>query len=274
MEQFRLWGTIVNMIAVILGSLIGLGIKNLLGRKTTYHRMEALSNCIFHGIGLCVLAIGITGTIKAAVNDQILAALAGSYVGSPENTLQVVASLAGEETLIVVFSMVLGAVIGHLCNLDAGINLLGDKIEKLAHNRFGNVAQGFVSASLLFCVGSMTIVGALNSGLQCDHTMLYTKSILDFVSSLILATSLGIGVMFSAAFVLVFQGSITLLAQWVAPFLSNDVITCMSVVGSILIIGLSLNVLGLTKLKIMNYLPAMLLPAFIIPLVKWVGNFI
>lgn len=274
MEQFRLWGTLVNAAAVIVGALIGLLIKQLLGKRTTYKRMEQLSECIFHGIGLCVLAIGITGTVKAAVNDQILSALSGSYVGSPENTLQLVSQLSGERTLVIIISVVLGAILGHLLDLDAGVNLLGNKIERVVSNRFGNVAQGFVSASLLFCVGSMTVVGSLNSGLTGDHTMLYTKSVLDLVSALILAISLGIGVGFSAAFLLAFQGSITLLAQWIAPYLNNDVITCMSVIGSILIIGLAFNVLGMTKLKIMNYLPAIFLPALLMPLADWIGGWI
>ena len=154
------------------------------------------------------------------------------------------------------------------------LNLLGEKVELLARNRFGNVAQGFVSASLLFCVGSMTVVGAMNSGLLCDHTMLYTKAMLDFVSSMILATSMGIGVLLSASFVFVFQGSITLLAQWIAPFLTTEVITCMTGVGSILIIGLALNVLGVTKLKITNYVPAILLPAFLIPIADWLATLV
>ena len=118
----------------------------------------------------------------------------------------------------------------------------------------------------------MTIVGSLNSGLMNDHTMLYTKSTLDFVSAIVFSVSLGIGVMFSSVFVLVFQGSITLLAQWVAPVLSTEVITCMTGVGSILIIGLALNMLGITKLKVMNYMPAIILPALLIPLVNWVGS--
>ena len=270
MEQFALWGSIVNTFTVIVGSLAGLGVKYFMGRKREHPRMQQLSDGIFHGVALCVLAIGITGLIKGAVNDQIAAALAGSYVGSSENTLTLVTSLAGEETLVVILSMVLGAVIGYLCNLDAGVNHLGEKIEALTKNRFGNVAQGFVSASLLFCVGSMTVVGALNSGLTGDHTMLYTKSVLDLISSFVLASSLGIGVVLSAAFVLVFQGSITLLAGVIAPFLSTNVITCMSVIGSILIVGLALNILGLTKLKIMNYLPAILLPIALLPLWDWV----
>ncbi|MBQ2735445.1 MAG: DUF554 domain-containing protein [Clostridia bacterium] len=275
MEQFKLWGTLVNMFAVLGGSVIGLLIKHFIGGgKNQSARMQQLSDTIIKGVALCVLAIGITGTIKAAVNDQILGALEGSYVGTPESPLQLVAELAGERSLLIIVSMVMGALIGQLLDLDRGINWLGEKVETVARERFGNVAQGFVTASLLFCVGSMTIVGSLNSGLLGDHSMLYTKSTLDFVSSILFSVSLGIGVMFSAAFVLVFQGSITLLAQWIAPLLSTEVITCMTGVGSILIIGLALNVLGITKLKIMNYSPAIFMPAIFIPLLDWVGTFV
>jgi len=269
MEQLKLWGSIVNALAVIGGSAIGLLIKHFIGTGKR-ERSKALSDCIFQGVALCVLAIGITGTIKAAVNDQIRAAIEGGYAGDVSNPIRLVADLAGENTLVIIVSVALGALIGQLLNLDRGINRLGERVEKLARSKFGNVAQGFVSASLLFCIGSMTIVGSLNSGLTCDHSMLYTKSILDFVSSIIFSLSLGIGVMFSAAFVLIFQGSIALLAGWAAPILSIEVITCMSGVGSILIMGLALNMLGVTKLKIMNYMPAILLPAAIIPLVNLV----
>lgn len=267
MEQIKLWGSIVNALAVIGGSAIGLLIKRFIGARKN-ERSEALSDCIFKGVGLCVLAIGITGTVKAAVNGQILAALSGSFVGDASNPVQLVSDLVGENTLVIIISMAIGALIGQLLDLDRGINYLGERVEHLARARFGNVAQGFVSASLLFCVGSMTIVGSLNSGLTGDHSMLYTKSILDFVSSIIFSLSLGIGVMFSAAFVLTFQGSITLLANLAAPILSTEVIACMSGVGSILIMGLALNMLGVTKLKVMNYLPAILLPAAIIPLAE------
>ena len=273
MEQLRLWGTIVNVLAVIVGSLIGMAIGRLMGKKQ-HPRMEEISNGIFLAIGLAILAIGISGVVKASVNDQISSALAGSYVGSSESPLQIVSALPGDRTLVVILSMILGSVVGHACHLDRGINLLGDKLEKLVKRNQGSVAQGFVSASLLCCVGSMTVVGALNSGLQCDHTMLYTKAVLDLITALVLTISLGIGVMFSSAFIFVFEGSITLLAQWVSPFLSNDVITCMSVVGSILIIGLGLNMLKLTKLKMMNYIPAIILPAFLIPIADWLETLI
>lgn len=123
-----------------------------------------------------------------------------------------------------------------------------------------SVTEGFVSASLLFCVGAMTILGSLESGISGDHSTLFLKSILDFTCSIIYASTLGYGVIFSAATVLVIQGSITLLAGWIAPVLTETVILEMSCVGSILIIGLALNMLGITKLKTMNYIPAIFLP--------------
>ena len=138
----------------------------------------------------------------------------------------------------------------------------------------GNVAEGFVSASLLFCVGSMTVVGSMNSGISGDHTLLITKSVMDLISSMIFASTMGVGVLFSALFVLVYQGSITLIAAGVGQFLSGDVVTCMTTVGSLLIIALGLNLLGVTKLKIMNYLPAMLLPIGLIPLWDFVAGLV
>ena len=150
--------------------------------------------------------------------------------------------------------------------LESGINFLGEKVQALAKDRFGNVADGFVSASLLFCIGSMAIVGALDSGLSANHTIQYTKATIDCVISVILASSMGLGVMLSAVSVFVLQGGITLFAQWIEPFLTADIVTCISVVGSILIVGLSLNMLHITKLKIMNYMPATFLPILIMPI--------
>ena len=242
MENFRLWGTLVNVIAVILGALIGLAIHKWMGKAKEQKRPDRLSDCIFAGIALCVLTIGITG----------------------------VTSVTGNDMLIVIFSIVLGAVIGHFCNLDGIFNRLGERVERISKNRNGLVAQGFVSASLLFCVGAMAIVGSLDSGLTGNHSVLYAKSILDFFSAIVLSISLGFGVALSAVVVFVYQGAITLLAQWVDPLLSEEVIRCMSVTGSILIMGLALNMLKVTKLKIANYLPAVFLPTVLVPLVNWI----
>lgn len=274
MEHFSLMGALVNTLTVILGSAIGLTVKQLVGKKSKSGLTANLSDAILKGLALCVLGIGITGTIKASVNGQILNVFAQSGTLDAQGLAALSAAFPTERSLVMVLSVAVGATVGTLLDLDKWINRLGERIEGLTRARFGNVAQGFVSAALLFCVGSMTIVGALNSGLMGDHTMLYTKSLLDFVSSILLSVSMGIGVLFSSVFVLVFEGSITLLAQWIAPFLTADVITCMSGVGSLLIIGLAFNVLGITKLKIMNYMPAIFLPVFLIPLAEWIGSFI
>jgi len=127
----------------------------------------------------------------------------------------------------------------------------------------GGIAEGFVTASLIYCVGAMAVVGSLQSGLTGNHEMLYTKSMLDGISSMVLSASLGIGVALSALSVLVYQGAITLLAQVVAPVLTEAIVAEMTCVGSLMIMGLGLNMLGVTKLKVMDYVPAI---AIVIPL--------
>ena len=217
-------GVIVNTLTVVVGSIIGLLAKRLIP--------ETWSDFIMKGIALCVIYIGIDG------------------------------AMSGENTLIAIISMALGAVIGLALDLDRHLNNFAAKLE----NRFKKpgenvtIAEGFVTASLLFCVGAMTIVGALQAGLTGDCEMLYNKSMLDFTSSIIFTSTLGIGVFFSAAFVLVYQGAITLLAQWVSPLLTDVVIAEMTCVGSVIIIGIGLNLLGITKLKVMNFVPAIFLP--------------
>lgn len=218
-------GTIVNTIAVIIGAAIGILVKKGIP--------ERLSDTMMKGIGLCTLFLGISGSLK------------------------------GENSLILIISMVIGALLGEGIDLDAKLNRFGSWIESKFKSKDGekiSIAEGFVSASLLFCVGAMTIVGSLQSGLQGDHEMLFNKSMLDFVSSIIFASTMGVGVMLSAAFVFVYQGAITLAAQWVAPFLTDTIIAEMTCVGSVIIIGIALNLLGITKLKVMNYVPAIFIP--------------
>lgn len=220
-------GTIVNTVSVIVGGLIGLVVKKGVSKR--------FSDIVMNGLALCVLYIGISGALK------------------------------GQNTMVIIFSIVIGAIIGEAVDLDKRVRDLGDVIERNFKSGDKNVsiAEGFVTASLLFCVGAMTIVGSLQSGLTGNHEMLFTKSILDGVASILFAASLGVGVLFSAAFVLIYQGSITLLAQFISPYLSDIVIAEMTCVGSLLIIGLGLNMLNITKLKIMNYIPAIFLPILI-----------
>lgn len=217
-------GTIVNALAVIAGALVGMLLKKGIP--------ERISDVIMKGVALCVLYIGISG------------------------------SLAGTNTLIAIISIVVGAIIGSLLDIDRHLNSLGELAERKLSKGDGktSIAEGFVSASLLFCVGSMAIVGSIQSGLTGNHEMLYTKSMLDGISAMIFASTLGVGVFLSAAAVLVYQGIITLCAQWVQPFLSEYVVAEMTCVGSLLIIALALNMLGITKLKTANYLPAVFVP--------------
>ena len=221
----NLLGTLVNTGAVLLGGGLGLLVQKGLPKR--------LSDILFQALGLCTIYIGVSG------------------------------ALSGENTLILILCMVLGTLIGEGIDLDLRVNQLGGWIERRfsQKNQKGvSLAEGFVTASLLFCVGAMSIVGALQSGLSGSHEMLYTKSLLDFVSAIIFASTLGAGVLFSALFVLVYQGSITLLAAWIAPLLSDAAVAEMTCVGSVIIIGLGLNMIGVSKLKVMNFVPAIFLP--------------
>ena len=182
------------------------------------------------GLALCVLYIGIKG------------------------------SLVGANTLVTILSLVLGAILGELLNIDGAIERLGAWAQRKLSKGGSRLGEGFVTASLLFCVGSMAVVGSLQSGLTGNHETIFTKSMLDFVSAIILASSLGLGVCLSGAFVLVYQGAIVLLARWAAPVLSDYVVAEMSCAGSLLIVALGLNMLGIAKLKVANLLPAMFLP--------------
>ena len=233
LTSLSLWGSIVNALAVIVGATAGLIVKRVMGKGAEGGTMSRVSDALMKGVALCVLLIGVSGAIKT------------------------------QNMIIVIISMVIGTIIGELCDLDKRVTALGNAIERKTHGRFGDITQGFVSASLLFCVGAMTIVGSLNSGLSGDHSMLYTKSLLDLIAAFAFASALGFGVLFSAGFVLLFQGTITLLATWIAPLLSEVAVREMTAVGSLLIVGLALNMLGITKLKIMNHMPAVFLPMII-----------
>ena len=225
-----LLGTLVNTCTVIAGALIGMLLKKGIPKR--------ISDTVFYALALVTIYIGISG------------------------------SLAGKNTLIAVIVMVLGALVGEALDIDKRVNSIGKKLENKFDkgNQSSTFAQGFTSASLLFCVGAMTIVGCLQAGIKGDNTILFTKSAMDFVSSMIFASTMGVGVLFSAVFVLVYQGLITLLAGVISPLLTDAVIAEMSCVGFIIIIGLGLNMLNVTKLKIMNFVPAIFLPILFCPL--------
>ena len=222
-----LFGTIVNTVGVLGGGLIGLVIHKLLHRGIPTRYSER----IMQGIGLCTIYIAASSLLD------------------------------GSKTLVTVLSMVLGAVIGELLDLDGKITRIGQKLEgRFGGSGEGIFVQGFLSATLLFCVGTMAILGSLDAGLRNDHATLLAKSVMDTISACIFASTLGLGVLFSAVPLFLYQGGITLLASVVGPYLTEGVIAEMNTVGSLLLLGLSLDLLGIKKLKLMNYIPAIFLP--------------
>ena len=231
-------GVIVNVITVILGSCIGLLFKKGIPEKVNTAAMT--------GLGACTLYIGISG------------------------------SLCGENVLIVIASVVAGVISGTLLNIDGAINKLADSVET-KFKKDGqkiSVAEGLVTATLLFCVGSMTVTGSIQAGLTGDNSVIITKATLDFVSSMMLASSLGIGVLLSSVSVFVIQGGLVLLAGLIAPFMSAGAINEMTCVGSILIIMIGTNLMGITKIKVADFLPAIILAPVIYNIVDFLLNFI
>lgn len=217
-------GTIVNCIAITVGCIAGLIIKGRIPEK--------VSTTIMNGLALCVIYIGISGALE------------------------------GKDTMQMITCIAVGALVGEVIDIDNALIKLGDYFESKVKksNRKVSISEGFVTASLLFCVGAMALVGSLESGLQGDNTTLFAKSILDGISSIIFASTLGIGVLLSVVTVFIYQGGITLGAGFLSGMLSTAVITNMSAVGSLLIIGIGLNILGVTKIKVANLLPAVFIP--------------
>lgn len=221
-------GTLVNAGTVVIGSLIGLLLRRRLSQR--------YSQTLTQGLALCVIVIGIQMALQSS------------------NTITVVVSVA------------LGALSGTWINIEGRLNRLGEKLQtRFSHSdENGGFSKGFMSASLLFCVGAMAIVGALDSGLRGDHATLYAKSLLDFVSSIFLAGSYGIGVMLSAGSVLIYQGAITLLARVIAPILTEGAVAEMSAVGGVLIIGVGLNTLRKEHIPVGNMLPGIFMPLLLL----------
>lgn len=214
-------GTIVNALGIVLGSLIGISLKNGF--------IKEKSNAIMGALGLSVIIIGLQGVINYS------------------------------EPLKLIVSLALGVLIGEFLDLDNQINRFARIVEKrFSNSEDGKFAQGFVGASILFGVGAMSIVGSIQSGLEGNETILYTKSLLDFISSIVYASTFGWGVMFSAFVIFIYQGTITLLSYIIAPFLTQIVITDIGAVGSALVMAIGLNMLNMTKLKLANFLPAIL----------------
>ncbi|AYC28386.1 DUF554 domain-containing protein [Paenisporosarcina cavernae] len=228
-----LFGTIVNAILIIVGTIIGRLLQNI---------PEKMKETIMYAIGLAVTVIGLQMGFQSG------------------------------QFLIVIISLVVGAVIGEWIDLDHQLNRLGHKLETLVNptNKEGSlsIAQGFVSATLIFVIGSMAVIGSLDSGLRNDHNILIVKGLIDGFTSIILATTLGIGVMFSAIPVFLYQGAITLFATQISKVIPDDALALfiqeMTATGGIMIVAIGLNMIGLTKIRVANLLPGVLVVMLVV----------
>ena len=224
-------GVLVNAVTVIVGSLLGVLLKKGIPAR--------VSSAVMIGMGLFTIYLGVDGALGA------------------------------ENALIVIAALVLGAIAGTLLDIDGGINRLGKWAETKFQRGEGEtvaMAEGFVTASLLFCVGAMTVNAAIEAGVGGKNELFFTKSVMDLFSSMMLASGLGFGVVLSAAFVLVFQGLLVLLAGWIAPALTPFAIAEMTAAGSLIMIGLGTNLIGATKIKVADYLPAIVFA----PVICWI----
>lgn len=215
-------GNLANAFAIILGSFIGVFLKDRF--------KENYKDTIMNGIGLAVLVIGISGAIKT------------------------------QNMLLVVISLVIGSILGEWGRIEDKLESIGKFVESKVGQGTSNISNGFVTASLIYCVGAMAIVGSLESGLTGNNETLFVKAILDGVTAIIFASTLGIGVAFSSVSVFIYQGLITLTANTMKIFLTEPVITEMSAVGGVLIMAIGINLLGIKKIRIGNMLPAIFIP--------------
>lgn len=239
-------GVLVNTAAVFVAACIGL----LAGKGIP----ERVSNTIFQALALFVMYVGITG------------------------------ALGGKNTIVILLSLAIGAMIGELIDLDKWLNKFGDFVEKKfvkkkeektkSDEEKISFSEAFVTTSLLQCVGAYILVAGMKAGLEGDNSMIYSKSALDFVSGIVLAASMGAGVLLAPLSIFVVTGSIVLLAQLLQPLLSDAVIADMVSAGSLIIIAQALNMLKVTDIKIMNLTPAMFLPIGLVPLYTWIAGLI
>ena len=258
-EKMLFLGTIVNFFAVLIAGIVGSLLKKGLPKR--------IENAIMSAMAICVVYIGIDGVLEAAppVGEN-------SFLG---------AGLI--KVLVMIISMALGALLGELVDIDRQINRLGDFLEKklsavftpkgedgaagLNESTKGNFAKGFVSCSLLFCVGAMAVNGAINDAVGRPDILL-AKSIIDAISCFVMSASLGIGCAFSAFFVLAYQGAIALAGLGLAEILPSATVTYMSVTGSLIIILIGTNMLGATRVKTANLTPAIFMPIIVAPLLS------
>lgn len=226
-------GTLINVAGVLLGGTIGLIVKGGLPKR--------ISDILMQALGLCTMFIGIAGALSGMLKVE-------------GNSLQAGGSL------LLIFSLGIGAITGEVLHIEDHMEGLAIRLKRLIHSNDNKFVEGFVSNSLIICVGAMAVVGALQDGLQNDPSMLITKAILDAAISMVFASALGIGVLFAALPLLLYQGGITLLAMGISPFFSPELISNLSYVGNVLIFGVGINLFFGKQIRIGNLLPALLVP--------------
>ncbi|NLJ58892.1 MAG: DUF554 domain-containing protein [Tissierellia bacterium] len=215
-------GTIVNALAIVAGGIAGLLFRNVISERITEQ--------LFKATGLTVIAIGIK------------------------------LSLAGENLTLTVISMIVGTIIGEVINIEGKLDKFGAFIENKIKNKESNVALGFVTCTLIYCVGSMAIVGSIQSGLTGNNEILFSKAVIDGITSISMAVSMGVGVIFSSISVFLYQGTLTLLAGFMESLLSDLVVQEMTAIGGIIIMAIGFNFLEVKRINVGNLLPAIFLP--------------
>ncbi len=233
-----LLGTIVNTIAIIIGALIGSLIPQI---------RDQIKTTVMQAIGLSVVVLGIMMVFKT------------------------------DHFLLVIFSLVIGSIIGEWMQLEERLNKWGQWLEtKVGNKGKGNISTAFVTSTLVYCIGAMAILGALDSGLRNNHDVLYTKAMLDGFTAIIFTSTLGIGVIFSSIPVFLYQGAIAISATIIVKFVNQQILDVMineiTAVGGVLIIAIAFNLLEIKKMRVANMLPALFFAAAAVPLVQWMQN--
>lgn len=233
-----LLGTLVNAVAIVAGALLG----RLLTRIP-----ESIRQTVMQGIGLAVIVLGIKMALGTA------------------------------NILLLIVSIVVGAILGEWIRIDHGLNQMGKWLErKVGGNKEGGIATGFVTATLVYCIGAMGVLGALDSGLRNNHDILYTKALLDGFSAILFTSTLGIGVLFSAIPVFVYQGLIALLSTQINNLVSQEMLDAIllevTAVGGLMIIAIGMNILELKKIQVANMLPALVIAALGVPFAAWLST--
>ncbi|SKA73668.1 DUF554 domain-containing protein [Desulfobaculum bizertense] len=214
-------GSLVNVVAIIIGGFVGMAFRSRMP--------EGIRTIVFQGLGLSTLALGVSMSLKM------------------------------QNILIIIFSIVLGGIIGELCNLDKRLEQGAIYLKKKIKSKNELFVDGCMTATLLYCIGSMAIIGAFDEGLRGDPTILLTKSMMDGFAAIALGASYGVGVVFSALPVFIYQYGLTLFAIVLQPYFTQEIITQLTATGGILIIGISINILDLKQIKLSNMIPSLII---------------